>query len=284
MKFSVRIVWLAAAVIATFSTLSYANERIVSAGSSVTELMFALGADPQLIAVDVTSVLPASQNLPKVGYHRQLSAEGILALQPTQLLGSNEMGPDTTLEQLASSGVKVTIINSDATPQGLLTRIEQIAQLTGTENAASSLQQQVAERVQRLEHHQVSNEQPKKVLFLLLHDGRAANVAGAETVPDTIIRLAGGINPAAKQLTSYKPLSMEAMVGMQPEVILVSGRSFDSLGGAEAILQSLPMLLATPAGQSKQIIAIDGHALVGGLGLKSLQEAERLQTILYPQR
>lgn len=70
------------------------------------------------------------------------------------------------------------------------------------------------------------------------------------------------------------------MVEMQPDVILVSGRSYEKMGGADAILAKMPLLAATPAGQSKNIIKVDGHALVGGLGLKSLSEAERISHIL----
>ncbi len=75
---------------------------------------------------------------------------------------------------------------------------------------------------------------------------------------------------------------MESMIEMQPDMVLVSGRSLEKLGGADAVLNAVPMLAATPAGQNKNIVAIDGHALVGGLGLKSLQEAQRIQTLLYP--
>ena len=52
------------------------------------------------------------------------------------------------------------------------------------------------------------------------------------------------------------------------------------MGGADAILKAMPMLAATPAGKAKHIVTIDGHALVGGLGLKSLEEAQRLSAIL----
>ncbi len=54
------------------------NEKIVSAGASVTELIYALDADKQLVGVDVTSITPKDSSLPKVGYHRALSSEGLL--------------------------------------------------------------------------------------------------------------------------------------------------------------------------------------------------------------
>ncbi|MBD1576626.1 ABC transporter substrate-binding protein [Vibrio sp. S11_S32] len=269
-------------------TAAFANQRIISAGGAVTEIIQALGASDQLVAIDLTSIQPTQTKLPVVGYHRQLSSEGILALNPSRIIGSDEMGPASTLQTLQQAGVEVDVVNSHSDINGLLTRINQIAQLTNTQAKAQQLEQQVQQQVSLLQQknaqqrEQHKNSPAKKVLFLLIHQGRAANVAGNHTTPNTIITLAGALNPAAQTLESYKPISSEAMIKMQPDVILVSGRSFDKLGGAEAILQKMPLLAATPAGQSKSIFTIDGHALVGGLGLKSLSEAQRIQSLIYP--
>ncbi|MGS6583281.1 heme/hemin ABC transporter substrate-binding protein [Vibrio diabolicus] len=265
-----------------FANETPSSERVVSAGSAVTELLLELDAKDSLVAIDVTSQLPKGMELPKVGYHRRLSAEGLLALRPTKVIGSDEMGPKTALNQLKAAGVDVEIVNTDANVEGLYQRIDQIANLMNRQAKAEDLKQDVKAQVQALSANQPAQAQKKKVLFLLIHEGRPANVAGSETTPDAIIQLAGGRNPAADQLSSYKPLSTEAMVEMQPDVILVSGRSYETLGGADAILKAMPLLAATPAGMNKNIITIDGHALVGGLGLKSLAEAERLNALLYP--
>ncbi len=262
--------------------LQAAQERIISAGSAVTELILALHAEQSLVAVDVTSQLPEGQPLPKIGYHRRLSAEGLLALSPTKLIGSDEMGPAPVLQQLKSTGVDIEVVNTQANVDGLKARIDQIAAILNKPQEAQQLKSQVDQQVQSLKANQPT-EQKKKVLFLLIHEGRAANVAGTDTTPDAIIRLAGAINPAADKITAYKPLSSESMVEMQPDVILVSGRSFEKLGGPDAIIKMMPLLAATPAGQNKQIITIDGAALVGGLGLKSLAEAKRLNQLLYTQ-
>ncbi|EGR0072375.1 hemin ABC transporter substrate-binding protein [Vibrio vulnificus] len=262
--------------------LQAAQERIISAGSAVTELILALHAEQSLVAVDVTSQLPEGQPLPKIGYHRRLSAEGLLALSPTKLIGSDEMGPAPVLQQLKSTGIDIEVVNTQANVDGLKARIDQIAAILNKPQEAQQLKSLVDQQVQSLKANQPT-EQKKKVLFLLIHEGRAANVAGTDTTPDAIISLAGAINPAADRITAYKPLSSESMVEMQPDVILVSGRSFEKLGGPDAIIKMMPLLAATPAGQNKQIMAIDGAALVGGLGLKSLAEAKRLNQLLYTQ-
>ncbi|MGP8306016.1 heme/hemin ABC transporter substrate-binding protein [Vibrio sp. YIC-376] len=277
---------LTAAVTLLASSNLFANEapskHIVSAGSAVTELLIALDAKESLVAVDVTSDLPHGMTLPTVGYHRQLSAEGLLSLNPTTLIGSDEMGPETTLNQLKSAGIEVEVVNTEPTIEGLYQRIEEVAGIMKRKSQAAALKKEVSEQMALLESNQPANKDKKKVLFLLILEGRPANVAGLDTTPDAIIKLAGGKNPVAEKLSSYKPLSTEAIVEMQPDVILVSGRSYENMGGADAILKAMPLLAATPAGMNKNIITIDGHALVGGLGLKSLSEAKRLNRLLYP--
>ncbi|WP_086984323.1 heme/hemin ABC transporter substrate-binding protein [Vibrio aphrogenes] len=264
------------------SPFSMAQERIISAGSAVTEIVEALEASDQLVAIDVTSVQPQGKTLPVVGYHRQLSAEGLIALHPTLLIGSDEMGPDATLKTLQQADINVAVVNNESSVTGLDKRIDEIAALTGTQDKAAAIKQQVHQQVTALSS--VKPTTPKKVLFLLIHEGRPANVAGNNTTPDALIQLIGAINPAAEHLESYKPISVESMVAMQPDIILVSGRSYQELGGPQAVLKKMPLLAATPAGQSLSILPIDGKALVGGLGLMTLSEAHRVQALIYPQQ
>ncbi|MBL4906118.1 MAG: ABC transporter substrate-binding protein, partial [Sneathiella sp.] len=61
--------------------------RIVSVGGALTEMLYALGESARIVGADTTSYYPlAAKELPKVGYQRNLSAEGILSLKPDLLL------------------------------------------------------------------------------------------------------------------------------------------------------------------------------------------------------
>lgn len=299
---------IASALLMTTAT-SFAAERIISAGSAITELVYALGAQDQLVGVDQTSkFIVASQALvnsdaieqnvnnqyvknqdvnntaiPVLGYHRQLAAESLLSLNPTRILGSSEMGPQTTLTLLRQAGVAVDVLNSGETVEDLLVRIEQVGRLTQHESTAQALQKEVKDKVAAIKANQAKTETPKKVLFLMIHEGRPTNVAGRHTPADSVIQLAGAINPAADSIESYKPISQESIVEMQPDIILISERTFSQLGSVEALLQKMPMLAATPAGQNQAVVTIDGTALIGGLGIQSLNEAERLNREFYPQ-
>lgn len=77
-------------------------------------------------------------------------------------------------------------------------------------------------------------------------------------------------------LHDYKPVSTESLIELQPDLVLVSGRDWQQYQDPDAVLSQVPALSATPAGKNKAIHAIDGHALQGGLSLRSLQQANQI--------
>ncbi len=259
------------------------SSRIISAGAAITEIINALGAKQQLIAVDVTSKTLVADAIPKVGYHRQLSAESLIALAPTRIIGSDEMGPPKTLTLLKQSGIEVDIVNGGETVNDLFHRIDQVATLTQHQQQAQQLKQQITTTVDNIKQHNLHQTQPKKVLFLMIHDGRPISVAGKNTTADSIITLAGAINPAATVVTNYKPVSTEAILQMQPDIILLSSRTTASIKNMAQLVKKMPVLAATPAAKNNAIAVIDGTALIGGLGIHSINEAMRLNRVFYPQ-
>ncbi|WP_418114028.1 ABC transporter substrate-binding protein [Vibrio scophthalmi] len=258
------------------------TNRIISAGSSITELIVALGAKDQLVALDVTSKkYNQDEKLPLVGYHRQLSAEGLMALSPTHLIGSHEMGPDSTLTLLKNGGINVETVPSGDTEQDLFNRIDKIAAITGTQDNAVDLKASIQSKLDTMQQRDVADA--PKVLFAMLSKGRPATIAGDKTTIDVIVKLAGGQNPAKSMMSSYKPVSQEAMVEMQPDYLLVTKRAWQALGGKEGILKEFPLLAATPAGSQDRIIAVNGSAIIGGLGIESLVLADDLFNQFHPK-
>ncbi|WP_116644157.1 ABC transporter substrate-binding protein [Salinivibrio sp. HTSP] len=261
--------------LASFSI--FASPRIVSAGASVTDLLIELGAEKQVVGIDATSQID-SKDVPNIGYHRQLAVEGVLSLSPTLLLGSDEMGPKPVLTKLDNAGVEVVTLPSAPTVAALKQRITQVANLTDKQSEAAPLLRAVDEKRAQLKRHALTSTQ--QGIFLLVHQGRPASIAGANTTPNTLIELIGATNPAANTVTSYKPLSPEALLGFNPDFILVMQRSLDQLGGLTGLANAVPLLEKTQAFQQNKILAIDGSVLVGGLSLKTLDEALRVQSQL----
>ena len=143
-----------------------AVERIVSIGPATTELILALGGEQSLVATDVSS--PEPRGVPKVGYHRALAAEGILSLSPTLVVGSDEMGPNSTLDQLRRANVKVEVMATAPTLANLNERIDTLAHLLGDQAAGSKLKEEIAAQSDTLAA-QAKQNKPLKVAFLLLH-------------------------------------------------------------------------------------------------------------------
>ena len=249
-----------------------AQERIVSIGPATTELIMALGGEQSLIATDVSS--PEPKGLPRVGYHRALAAEGILSLAPTRLVGSDEMGPPPALEQLRRAGVEVTVLPTAPTLANLNERIDALAGLLGNQAASTRLKAEIAVQSDQLAA-QAKQNKSLRVAFLLLHKGQPTSIAGGNTTASALVTLAGGINPVAR-LHDYKPVSIESLIELQPDLVLVSGRDWQQYQSVDSVLAQVPALAATPAGKNRAIHAIDGHALQGGLSLRSLQQANQI--------
>ncbi|MDX7609412.1 heme/hemin ABC transporter substrate-binding protein [Aeromonas caviae] len=249
-----------------------AGERIVSIGPATTELILALGGEQSLVATDVSS--PEPRGVPKVGYHRALAAEGILSLSPTLVVGSDEMGPNSTLDQLRRANVKVEVMATAPTLANLNERIDTLAHLLGDQAAGSKLKEEIAAQSDTLAA-QAKQNKPLKVAFLLLHKGQPTSIAGGNTTASALVTLAGGVNPVAG-LHDYKPVSTESLIELQPDLVLVSGRDWQQYQDPDTVLSQVPALSATPAGKNKAIHAIDGHALQGGLSLRSLQQANQI--------
>jgi len=261
--------------------VAIAEQRIISAGAGVTELLFALEKQQSLIAVDVTSRSSLVNKLPVIGYHRQLSAEGVLSLEPSMLIGSAEMGPKSTLDLLQQSGVDVVVLPTEASTASLLQRVALLGDKLDRSKQATALQTKIKQQVASLEATNAKQVIRKKVIFLLLNEKGSYTAAGGNTTAHTVMALAGTDNPA-KDLNSYQPLSVEAFLSMQPDAIVVSGRQWRKYQDLDTLYAAMPLLAETPAGKNRAVYVIDGSALVGGLGLSSLTQAQQLQQKLYP--
>ena len=240
--------------------------RIVSVGGALTEIVYALEAQGELVGVDTTSLYPVvAQQLPQVGYARTLSAEGVLSLAPTQLIATEEAGPQTVLRQVRDAGVPVAVLNANNRFEGLLERVKQVGQITGRPDPAArlaqSLQQQWSGALAKVRQRQHA---PVRVLFILAHAPNQVMVGGRETGADAMLAYAGAVNVMGGQggFAGYKPLTPEAVIAARPDVVLVTDQGLKASGGVDGILK-LPGLAQTPAGRQHRIVSQEAMLLLG---------------------
>lgn len=249
-------------------------DRVLSIGGSITEIVYLLGEEHRLVAVDSTSLYPpAALDLPNIGYLRRLAAEPILALSPDLIIAEGDAGPETVIQQLEAAGVALVRTENATDVAGVGRKIRAVAAALGRAGDGDRLAEAITARATALSAEARGRPSPPRVLFLLSVGKGAPLAAGRDTAAAGIIEAAGGVN-AITGYEGYKPLSPEAAVLADPEIVLVPKRTLDQMGGADAILQR-PELLPTRAAQAGRIVSVDG-LLVFGFGPRIAEAIELL--------
>jgi iron complex transport system substrate-binding protein len=253
--------------------------RVVTIGSAITEAAFALGSGPSVVGVDTSSLYPdEATRLPQIGYQRAVAAEGVLSLQPTLVVASDEAGPPAALAQLKAAGVAVEIVPSGFGVAGARARLGAVAKLLGKDATPllAQMDKDLARQAARLEK---STARPK-VLALYARGGGTLLVFGQATPAHTMIELGGGKN-AVESFEGTRPLTAEGVVGLAPEVLLIPERGLASLGGIDGLLKQ-PGVAETPAGKARRVVAVDDVLLLG-FGPRLAEAVGRTIDALHPE-
>ena len=257
--------------------------RIVVLNGDFTEVVFALGMGQNVVAVDVSATYPAEAlRLPKIGYQRSLSAEGILAMGPTLVIGSTSAGPPEVIEQIRSTGVPVVILPPAGTLDGVTVKIRGIAQALGVtergEKVAAEVEAQIAE-VRALAEQ--AEEKPTAVFFYL----RGADtilMAGTSDLSHELFEASGAVSGAAvaRIHAPFVPLTAEALVAADPDCIVLFTTGLESVGGVEG-LKEIPGVAQTTAAEEGCILDFDGQYVAGG-GPRTGQVLMELLAAFHP--
>lgn len=263
-----RLIVLTAALLVAMN--SFAQKRIVSLNGAVTEIVCALGFEKNIVGVDVTSTYPAAmQQVAKVGHNRNISAEPVLALSPDLILGTDNFLQPAVIDQFKNVGVKTQIFRQEFSIAGTKKLITEVA-------AALQVPAKGAALVKELEKEQAAlkvKPTNKKVLFIYARGAGTMMVAGKETPTEKIILLAGAQN-AATGFNDFKPLTPEALVTANPDVILMFDDGLNSMGGVDGLLK-VQGIAQTNAGKQKKVVTMDG-ALLTGFGPRVIQAVKEL--------
>lgn len=236
--------------------------RVVSVGGAVTEVVHAVGAADALVGVDSTSTYPPPvERLPRVGYMRQLSAEGILSLRPTLVLATAEAGPPAVIAQIESAGVRVIKFTVRHSVEALRDNVATAAAALGREADGTRVLRDLDRRWRETSRTVPSDITAPRVLFVMAHGGGTVMAGGRDTAADAMIRYASATN-AAGALSGYRPLTAEAAIAAAPDVILATTQGLELVGSVAAFL-GRPGLAHTPAGRTRRVVAMEASYLLG---------------------
>ena len=244
-----------------------APPRLITIGGGITEIVYALGAQAQLVGTDTTSLYPrAAQATPKVGYMRQLSAEGLLALRPDAVIAGTDAGPPVVLDQLRSAGVRIELVEADHSWAEVGRKVAAVGRASRREAAAQALQEQLDARWRAMRASIDGHDTPTapRVLFVLSHSG-SPTVAGEQTAANAMIHFIGARN-ALGGFRGYRPMTAESMAAAAPDVILTTTQGLEAIGG-EAAFWRRPELALTPAyrrrAKAGALVHLDALELLG---------------------
>ena len=277
-----RRTFLATAALSLTSRPLRAGEqrRIVSVGGAVTEVLYRLGLDSEIVGVNSTSQYPAEalQTKANIGYVRALGAEGILSLAPSLVIAGEGAGPTDALRLIEQAGVPIVQITDAPSAEGVMTRIREIAQAVDASERGAMLAREVEQEFAALSDLRQRAGKPVRALFVLsLQNGRPL-VGGSGTTADAMLTLAGASNAAAA-IAGWKPLSDEGLITSAPEAIIMMRQG---PGGAAQDPFALPSFGGTPAAATRNLIVMDGLYLLG-FGPRTPAAARDLMLALNPQ-
>lgn len=258
---------------AVLSTVATAAGGLVSLGGSVTEIIYALGEGEQLIATDYSSLYPAeATKLTQVGYYRSIGVEGVASTMPTMVIASENAGPKEALQRLDALGIPVHTVSDKGTLDSLYERIQQVASVLQVPQEGERIQQAVKQQVEEA----LKLPAKSRRAAMVINRTGTLQAAGHSTSADELMRISGFSNIFADQ-QSYKPISKESFVSLQPDVIITTTGSVEASGGLAKFLSDAG-ITNTPAELNNKVVVLD-DLLALGMGPRVAEAIKQLRSI-----
>jgi iron complex transport system substrate-binding protein len=294
MKRILLVALLAAALISAISCGRFSNpandtkaERLVVISQFYNEIIWALGAQDTVVGVDLSSTYPPDvKKVQTVGYHRALSAEGILSLHPTAIIHDNNIGPPQVVEQLQGLNIQMKTFNAkNDSVEGTKALIREMGDYfhkgDRAEELCRTLDSQMAASLERVKQY---TDHPR---VAVIHFGRASNVylivgrggGGDGGAASRMIEWAGG-EMAIDARGMQRMASPEIIAQANPDVILITDYGFDRLGGSLDQIKALPGVATSNAAKTGRIYRIEEHELMY-FGPRSGENIEKVAAIIH---
>lgn len=263
-------------------------DRVMVLDDVTIEIMDALGhADLIAVAPEDSAhddLVGAAERITTAG-SGALTVEGVVALEPTLVIGTNMRRHADLISGLQDADVPATLIDRSQEAPEIITKT---AEAIGVPDSGRELARQVENQLASTRDASAEIDENKRRRVMVLSSSGAGDsgnttAAGADTPADQVIAFAGGINTGAETgLDRYQAITPEGLIAAQPEVIVVAESELVDLGGEDGIWSQVPGLKGTPAAEGRNLIVLpDSQIQVAGVhtGIGAVN----LQSQLYPE-
>lgn len=247
-----------------------------------------LGFADRLVGRDISTTFPGAEDLPVVTADgHSVNAEAVIALAPTLVITDGSIGPVDVVQQLRDVGIAVVFVEESSTYAGAAELARAVAAVFGAPAAGDLLAARIADDVARTTA-QISALAPEapadrlRIVFLYLRGSAGVYyLFGEESGADQLIGALGGIDVAGELgWRGMQPLTDEAMVAADPDLILVMTSGLASVGGVDALLADKPAIALTAAGERRRFVDMaDGQIL--SFGPRSAETLDALARAIY---
>jgi iron complex transport system substrate-binding protein len=252
--------------------------RIVSLAPNITEILFSLGLDEEIVGVSIHCNFPEkAMNKPRVGSYISLDYEKITSLKPDLIIATGAGNTRDMVDRLEKLGFP-TYVLFPSNFDDILKSIVHIGEVVNREREAKVINEEMRERKRRIV--EITRGLPRPKVFVQIGDVPLVTV-GKGSFTDDLIRLAGGENIAGKEKEVYPRFGMEEVLKRSPEVIVIS--SMNPQGDYQKILQGWTRWKTIPAVKNGRLHLIDSD-LLDRPSPRIIEGLEELAKVLHPEK
>ena len=234
----------------------------IDISGTIASTVFALGMGENVVGRDSSTMFDGTEDLPvvtKTGH--SLNPEAILELAPTVILTDTTIGPKEVRQQLRDAGIPIVVISDELRLDNTDQLITEVASALGISSRGEQLIAQVdadldAALAEIAEVVPAEDDDRARMLFLYVRG--SANVYyifGEDSGADSLIDAVGGIDVASEiGWEGSSPMTAEALVAAQPDVLVMMTDGLESVGGIEGLIERVPAVAETPAGVNRRVI------------------------------
>ncbi|MEK7790171.1 MAG: helical backbone metal receptor [Deltaproteobacteria bacterium] len=196
------------------------QKRLVSLAPDLTEILYALELENQIVAVSDYSDFPKeAQKKPRIGSFISPNLEKILSFKPDIVFASVEATPPQLIEALKQNKIEIFSFSANR-EDDIYQTIETIGEKFKREKRGAEIVQAMKSEIESIKRRLKIKRKKNKPNVLIEVEEFPMIVAGRNTLLARAIELAGGIN-AANSYTDYPKLQLEAVYQLKPELIII---------------------------------------------------------------
>lgn len=234
----------------------------VDISGTIAATVFGLGLGDAVVGRDSSTAFAGTEDLPVVTKSgHTLNAEAILELAPTVMLTDTTIGPKEVRQQLRDAGIAVVVVSSERRADTTGALVAEIAAALGVADRGAELAGRLARDVAAASAEvagivpAAASDRPRLLFLYVRGSANVYYIFGRDSGADSLIDAVGGVDVATEiGWEGMKPMTAEALVAAQPDVLVMMTDGLASVGGVDGLLERIPALAQTPAGEHRRVV------------------------------